>query len=70
MKKNTFLYILLALVVFFFVFGMGRFVYEGFGCTSNSQCPQQTQGGVPHCGVCGKNGQCSISANLVRFGCT
>lgn len=49
MKKNTFLYILLALVVFFFVFGMGRSVYEGFNtpCTLRSQCESST-----HCGSC------------------
>ena len=54
MKKNTFLYILLALVVFFFVFGMGRSVYEGFNksCTLRSECETSTHcGGCPH-GYC------------------
>ena len=61
MKKNTFLYIFLALVVFFFVFGMGRSVYEGFGttCTVNSQCPHSTT----RCGVC-SNGSCSTTGML------
>jgi hypothetical protein len=46
MKKNTFLWILLALVVFFFVFGMGTSVYEGFKtCTKNKDCPEVPQGG-------------------------
>jgi hypothetical protein len=60
MKKNTFLYILLALVVFFFVFGMGRSVYEGFvstPCTLNSQCPKVIDGTKTYCGGC-PNGFC------------
>ena len=57
MKKNTFLWILLAVVVFFFVFGMGKSVYEGFAgetCTLNSQCPHS----ATNCGVCTRNGTC------------
>ena len=56
MKKNTFLWILVALVVFFFVFGMGTSVYEGFA----SKCPEVTQGGKVHCGIRSKSGKCSI----------
>lgn len=59
MKKNTFLWILVALVVFFFVFGMGKSVYEGFGCKKNTDCPEQTQAGWAHCGICNtRTGQC------------
>jgi len=62
MKKNTFLWILVALVIFFFVFGMGKSVYEGFGgtkkpgesCGTNSDCEHSTT----RCGVC-SNGFCS-----------
>lgn len=57
MKKNTFLWILLALVVFFFVFGMGKSVYEGFDCTLNSQCPEVKKGTKTYCGGC-SNGYC------------
>lgn len=58
MKKNTFLWILVALVVFFFVFGMGKSVYEGF-CTSNGDCPGLvTNGGRTYCRAC-KNGGCA-----------
>ena len=70
MKKNSFLWILVALVVFFFVFGMGKSVYEGFGCKKNTDCPNGTRGGQPVCGLCSKNGKCSIGTSLVRFGCT
>jgi hypothetical protein len=53
MKKNSFLWILVALVVFFFVFGMGTSVYEGFtSCTVNSDCPQKDSGGKTYCGAC------------------
>jgi hypothetical protein len=59
MKKNSFLWILVALVVFFFVFGMGKSVYEGFkSCKINKDCPEVSQGGWPHCGICGKTGRC------------
>ena len=73
MKKNTFLWILLALVVFFFVFGMGKSVYEGFvfPCKKNTDCPQETQGGIKRCGVCNTNtGACGVSTAQARFGCT
>jgi len=65
MKKNTFLWILVALVVFFFVFGMGKSVYEGFA----SKCPEVTQGGRVHCGIRSKNGRCSIGAQKIGTTC-
>ena len=75
MKKilSCIFYILLSLVVFFFVFGMGRSVYEGFasgsrGSTSLPKCPEVSRGGKVHCGIRGKNGQCSIGAQ--KFGKT
>ena len=53
MKKNSFLWILVALVVFFFVFGMGTSVYEGFtSCTVNSQCAEVKKGKTTYCGAC------------------
>ena len=55
MKKilSCIFYILLSLVVFFFVFGMGRSVYEGFQtCTVNAQCPQVTRKNKTYCGAC------------------
>jgi hypothetical protein len=71
MKKNTFLWILVALVVFFFVFGMGTSVYEGFASgsstsTSPPKCPEVTRGGKVHCGIRGKNGKCSIGQQKVN----
>jgi hypothetical protein len=63
MKKNSFLWILVALVVFFFVFGMGKSVYEGFGCSPAGQrCKNPatiTVGGIPYKSICGKTGKCS-----------
>jgi hypothetical protein len=65
MKKNTFLWILVALVVFFFVFGMGKSVYEGFvkfggNCTSKSSCDDVPgSNGRTYYGICSKSGKCS-----------
>ena len=65
MKKNTFLWILVTLVVFFFVFGMGKSVYEGFGCSpAGKQCNNPaviTVGGIRYKSICGKTGTCSAS---------
>jgi hypothetical protein len=54
MKKNTLLWILVGLVVFFFVFGMGRSVYEGFECGLNYECPNVPSGGKTYCGACNR----------------